>query len=339
VTSRNSPILSVVAAMFDEQECVEQFVKRTVKAVEPLGISFELILVDDGSCDHTLKIATGLVKQYPCLRVVALSRNFGHEKASSAGLRYAAGEAVVLMDSDLEHPPEVIPKMWKLWKQGYQIVFGKRRLREKEGCFKKLMNRFYYWGMRKTTGLNIPAFAVDFRLMDRKVVEAFNCLPERNRLVRALTSWTGFRSIAFDFKCGRRYGGRSKYNFSKLALIAMDTLIAFTSIPLRVATFAGAFLVISSIGWGIFIALQHVFDPSQPGAGATALLAGLVVFLGGFQLCILGVVGEYLFKVYEEVQQRPLYIVQDLIGFGDSEVTQGAEGHRRLRNHMKSEMS
>jgi dolichol-phosphate mannosyltransferase len=311
--------------MYNEAEGIAEFVRQVHVAVDPLGVTWELVLVNDGSRDASLQVATGLATNDSAVRVVSFSRNFGHEAASTAGLRYARGQAIVLIDSDLQDPPNVIPEMLARWREGAQVVYGVRSKRNEETALKKLTSWMFYRLMRRLAKIELPKDTGDFRLMDRKVVDAFNALPERNRFVRGMICWTGFRTSGVPFERAPRFAGKTKYNYVKLVRLAIDSITGFTTAPLKIATWLGTVISLAAIAWIFVVILQFVFwrDYRQPGY---TFLAIAVLFLGGVQIFLIGMVGEYLARTYEQVQGRPLYIVSDLINFGDTRAVGGANG-------------
>lgn len=342
MSSMNNPVISIVSPVYNEAESLAEFVRQVAAVMTPLetkGSTYELILVNDGSRDASLQIAMQLAAADPRVRVVSFSRNFGHEAASTAGLRYARGQAMVLIDSDLQDPPEVIPQMIAKWRPetdgqpgatGAQIVYGMRSKRQEETALKKATSWLFYRIMRKLAKINIPKDTGDFRLMDRRVVDAFNALPERNRFVRGLVCWTGFRSTGVEFLRAPRFAGTTKYNYLKLIKLAFDSITSFTTMPLKIATWMGMLIAASSILWIFVVLYQYLFWRNPDGtpyrlAGFTFLYLS-ILFLGGVQIFLIGLLGEYLARTYEEVQRRPLYIVDELVNFGDTPAIGGPNG-------------
>ncbi|MGN6369276.1 MAG: glycosyltransferase family 2 protein [Phycisphaerae bacterium] len=329
MTAALTPTLSIVSPMYNEAENVAEFVRQVHLAIDPLdlpaGRGWELLLINDGSKDASLAVASQLAAADPHVRVVSFSRNFGHEAASTAGLRYARGNAIVLIDSDLQDPPAVIAQMLEKWREGYQIVYGVRSKRNEETVLKKVTSWLFYRLMRKLAKIDLPKDAGDFRLMDRKVVDAFNALPERNRFVRGLVCWTGFRATGVPFERAPRFAGKTKYNYVKLVKLAIDSLTGFTTAPLKLATWLGTVISGAAIAWIAVVILQFFFWPNYRQPGYT-FLAIAVLFLGGVQIFLIGLVGEYLARTYEQVQGRPLYIVDDLVNFQDTPAIGGANG-------------
>jgi dolichol-phosphate mannosyltransferase len=325
-----TPTLSIVSPMYNEAEGLAEFVRQIHAAVDPLGVPWELILVNDGSRDASLAIATELAKADPVIRVVGFSRNFGHEAASTAGLRYARGNAVVLIDSDLQDPPTVIPEMFQKWREGYQMVYGVRSKRQEETFLKKVTSWGFYRLMRKLAKIDLPKDTGDFRLMDRKVVDAFNSLPERNRFVRGMITWTGFRATGVHFNRAPRFAGKTKYNYLKLIRLALDSITGFTTAPLKIATWLGTLIAFAAVLWVFVVVYQFFFWRNPDGTayrppGFTFLYIAILL-LGGVQIFLMGLIGEYLARTYEQVQGRPLYIVDQLVNFDDTLAVGGAEG-------------
>ena len=329
MTSPPTPTLSIVSPMYNEAENIAEFVRQVHLAIDPLNLpaagGWELLLINDGSKDASLSVATQLATNDPNVRVVSFSRNFGHEAASTAGLRYARGNAIVLIDSDLQDPPAVIAQMLQKWRDGFQIVYGVRSKRNEETALKKITSWLFYRLMRKLAKIDLPKDAGDFRLMDRKVVDAFNALPERNRFVRGLVCWTGFRATGVPFERAPRFAGKTKYNYMKLIKLAIDSLTGFTTAPLKLATWLGSLISLAALAWSVVVIFQFFFWPNYRAPGYT-FLAIAVLLLGGVQIFLIGLVGEYLARTYEQVQGRPLYIVDDLVNFQGTPAIGGANG-------------
>ncbi len=325
--------------MFNEEEGLAEFVRHVHAAVDSAGVEWELVLVNDGSGDGTLQEARKLAAADARLRVVSFSRNFGHEAASTAGMRYARGVAVVLIDSDLQDPPAVIPEMLAKWREGFQIVYGVRSKRDREPVLKKITSWFFYRLMRRLAKIDLPRDTGDFRLMDRKVVDAFNALPERNRFVRGMVCWTGFRTAGVPFVRAARFAGKTKYNYLKLVKLAIDSLTGFTTAPLKIATWLGLFVAGGAVFWTLVVVYQFFFwraadgGPYRP-AGFTFLYIAILL-LGGIQIFLMGLIGEYLARTYEQIQGRPLYIVDELLNFSDTEARGGAEGGLLTQNSRR----
>ncbi len=319
-------LLSIVSPMYNESEGIAEFVRQVHAAVDPFDVDWELILVNDGSKDDSLEKTRAIAQHDPRIRVVSFSRNFGHEAASSAGFRYARGDAVVLIDSDLQDPPSVIPEMLNKWKEGYQVVYGIRSKRASEPPMKLITSWLFYRFMRNVAKINLPQDTGDFRLIDRKVVDAFNALPERNRFVRGMVCWTGFRATGIPFNRAARFAGKTKYNYFKLISLAFDSITGFTTLPLKIATWLGMLIASGAIIWILVVLLQFFFLGSSYRAPGYTFLAIAVLLLGGVQIFLMGLIGEYLARTYEQVQARPIYIVDELVNFSNTPARPGANG-------------
>ena len=277
---------------------------------------YELIFVDDGSRDGTRQILTELQLFDPHLRVLLLSRNFGHQIAVTAGLEVATGAAVVIIDADLQDPPELIPQMVQLWRQGNEVVYGVRLEREGEDRFKLWTAKVFYRLINRLSETEMPLDTGDFRLIDRKVVSVLNAMPERARFLRGMVSWAGFRQVALPYARAARHAGESKYPFRKMVHFATDGIISFSLVPLKLAIWTG-FLAIWIAVAGIIVAVvDRLVNKQLPRGWASLFVA--VLFMGGVQLISLGILGEYLGRIYTEVKRRPLYVVQERLGFPGS---------------------
>lgn len=307
-------LLSVVVPCFNEEAVVHETHRRLTRVVSRLDdLDYEIIYVDDGSSDHTPELLEAVQRADPQVRVIRLSRNFGHQIAITAGLEHAAGDAVVLIDADLQDPPEVIPEMVARWREGYDVAYGERIAREGETRFKVLTARLFYRLLNSLTETQIPLDAGDFRLMDRRVVEALHAMPECDRFVRGLVSWVGFRQIAVPYHRASRYAGESKYPLRKMLRFAFDGITSFSVAPLRAVTAVGAVASAVALAAIVYALALRIFTGGRL-AGWTAALIGLL-FIGGVQLVSLGIIGEYVGRIYGEAKRRPLYLMRDRIGF------------------------
>ena len=297
---------SVVIPMFNEENSLLELYRRLTNVMTKLGNSYELIFVNDGSQDQSLEMLLNICNSDPCVHVVNLTRNFGHQHAISAGLDNANGHAVIIMDGDLQDPPEVIPQLIEKWREEYHVVYAIREKR-KEGILKRSLYRLFYIILRSISRMDIPLDAGDFCLMDRRVVNVLNALPEKNRFVRGLRSWVGFRQIGVAYERDARFAGTSKYSFRKLVSLALDGLISFSYLPLRLATILGFTVAIGSFIAALYYLWVKMTVGLQPPGFAT--LTVLVLFLGGIQLITMGVIGEYIGHTLTEVKGRPTYIV------------------------------
>ena len=307
-------LLSVVVPCFNEAEVIWQTHGRLVDALSRLNdIEFEIVYVDDGSCDATPDMLREIQALDQRVRVLRFSRNFGHQTAVSAGLEHASGDAVVLIDADLQDPPEVISEMVARWREGYHVAYGVRTDREGETRFKLATAKAFYRLLNRMSETEIPADVGDFRLMDRSVVDVLRSMPERDRFVRGMVAWAGFRQIAVPYHRAARVAGESKYPFFKMVRFALDGLTSFSRTPLRLATWMG-FLVSGIAFIAIVYALVMRLFTNDWVTGWTALFIA-VLFVGGAQLLSLGIIGEYVGRIYGESKRRPLYLIEEARGF------------------------
>lgn len=302
---RNLRLLSIVAPVFNEEQTVAEFHRRVDNALGE--VPHEIVLVDDGSSDGTPEVLSRLAREDAGVRVVSLSRNFGHQAALTAGLDHAGGDAVVMMDSDLQDPPELIPQMLDRWREGFDVISGIREAREGETLFKLATARSFYRLFAKLAQIDLQPQAADFRLLDRGALDALNSMRERNRFLRGMSVWVGFKQVGVPYKRDPRYAGETKYTLRKMARFSIDAVSSFSNVPLQAATalgflFAGIAFLGIPVAIGFRIAGQFV-------PGITTVLL-VVLLLGGIQLITVGLIGEYLGRVYEEVKGRPLYIVR-----------------------------
>jgi dolichol-phosphate mannosyltransferase len=309
--------LSVVVPLYNEGANVEELLRRIRGVIAQLPdppAAWELICVDDGSRDATLALLLAAAQDDPHLRVIALSRNFGHQIAATAGLDAAHGDAVVLMDGDLQDPPELIAEFLAKFREGYDVVYATRRHRAGESPFKLLTARAFYRTIRRLTNVSIPVDTGDFRLMSRRVIVALRDARERHRFIRGLVSWVGYRQTGIEYDRAERFSGESKYPVSKMFRFAIDGITAFSEIPLRLATWFG--FVVSAVAFvvGIVeIGIRIFTGYNLPGYTSTIFA---ILFLGGVQLITIGILGEYVGRIYDEIKGRPLYLVADTVGTG-----------------------
>jgi dolichol-phosphate mannosyltransferase len=295
--------------------------------MEGLDGAYEILMVNDGSTDASLAIIKELCARDARVRLVDLTRNFGHQIAITAGLDHGSGDAVVIMDADLQDPPEVIPQLIAEWRAGSDVVYAVRARRPGESVFKRATAALFYRLLRRLTSTNIPLDAGDFRLVSRRAADALRQVRERNRFVRGLVSWIGFRQSSVTFTRDVRYAGETKYPFRKMAAFAMDGIVSFSFVPLQLAMYLGLAVSASSflyIGYAVYLKL---FTDRVVHGWASMIVA--VLFVGGVQLVSIGIIGEYIGRIYEEVKQRPLYLVNQLTGF-DTPSADGASAAARL---------
>ena len=302
---RSLSLLSVVAPVLNEEEVLETFYERVRETLD--GLQWELVLVDDGSTDSSLEILGQLAKDDPRVKVVALSRNFGYQAAVTAGLDRCGGDAAVTIDADLQDPPEVIRELVERWEKGADVVYAVRRQRRGEGRVKLATARWFSRLFSRLADLSIPANVGDFRLLDRRVVEALGRMPERSRFLRGMTVWVGYEQSSVEYDRDPRFAGTSRYRWRSLLRISLDAISSFSHVPLQIATLAG--FVVSAFA---FLGIPYAIVNRLLGfyvEGVSTLLF-VICFLGGVQLITLGIIGEYISRIYDEVKQRPLYLVE-----------------------------
>lgn len=312
-----SPVeLSLVVPLYNEEENLPELRTRLGSLLDQYP--GEAVLVDDGSRDRTPEMLDELTADDPRFRAVHLSRNFGHQAAVAAGLQYSQGRAVVVMDADLQDPPELVPQLIARWREGYEVVYAKRAGREREGVAKRLLAWGYYRILRRLVGLDLPADTGDFCLMDRRVVDLLNAMPERNRYIRGLRAWVGFRQTAVEFVRPPRHAGEVKYTLRRSLGLALNGIISLSKAPLRLATYFGFLVSLASFALALIYFIQRLQgrEAFVKGWASTVII---MLFLGGVQLLTIGIIGEYLSRIYDEVKQRPLYVVRG--------VTTGGEQH------------
>ncbi len=303
---RTPTLLSVVAPIYNEQELVEEFVDRTRAAVA--DFEYELVLVNDGSADESGEILNRLARNDPRIRVIHLSRNFGHQAALTAGLEHAAGDAVAMIDADLQDPPELIPDMVARWSQGADVVYAVRQQREGETAFKLATAKWFYKLFDKLAQVDLEPNSGDFRLLDRAALDALLTMTERSRFLRGMTVWVGFNQTAVSYERDARTAGETKYTLRRMLRFSLDAITSFSHLPLQLATYAGiisagvAFIAIP------VVVILRIAGSYLPGFGSITIA---ILLLGGIQLIALGVIGEYVGRIYDEVKHRPLYIVRE----------------------------
>jgi polyisoprenyl-phosphate glycosyltransferase len=306
--------LSVIIPMLNEQEIASKTYARLSNVLK--AYPHELIFIDDGSSDQTLEILKECIETDPGPlkrnRVISFSRNFGHQAAFSAGIEEAQGDCTVIIDGDLQDPPELILEMIKKWEEGYQVVYAQRRKREGESLFKLVTAKVFYRILNSLTSIAIPTDTGDFRLMDSQVVNHLRQLPERSRFLRGLVCWVGFKHIGIQYDRAQREYGETKYPLKKMFGLARDGITSFSTLPLTLATYLGVIVSIIGALLGTWAVIEKIFFPETTIQGWSSLLI-VIVFMGGIQLITIGIVGEYLGRIYEEVKGRPLYIINQKI--------------------------
>ena len=306
------PTLSIVVAAYNEEDVLHLLFARLHSVLEGLGESYEIVCVNDGSRDRTAEILNAAHGADARIKVVHLARNFGKELALTAGLDYATGAAVVPLDADLQDPPELIAEFLRLWREGFDVVFAVRDDRETDSWLKRTTATAFYALLGRLSNVAIPQNAGDFRLMDRRVVDALKHLRERNRFMKGLFSWVGFRQTSIRYKRPERAAGRTKFNYWKLWNFALDGITGYSTVPLRIAGYSGLIFAFIAMIYGAFLMLRTMVSGVDVPGYASLMVA--VVFMGGVQLVVLGIIGEYLGRLYSEAKQRPLYIVDEVLG-------------------------
>ena len=319
---KTSVALSVVLPIFNEEAIIPELYRRLTGVLEGWGESYEIIAVNDGSSDQSLSLLFDLAARDKRVKVVNFARNFGHQAAITAGLDYSRGHAVVVMDADLQDPPEVLPDLIAKWREGFDIVYAMRARRAGERIFKRGTAALFYRLLRVLSRVDIPADAGDFRLMSRRAVDALRTLREHHRFVRGLSSWIGFRQASVPFVRDARYAGETKYPLTKMVKFAFDGIASFSFVPLQLASYLGFGAAGVSFCYIVYALGLKLFTDRWVTGWASLIVA--VLFVGGVQLITLGIIGEYIGRIYEEVKQRPLYIVADTRGF--SAAPEGKEG-------------
>lgn len=312
--------ISIVIPLYNESENIEHLFARLTPVLVQLDLNYEIVCVNDGSQDDTIKRLIELNRQNPTIKIVSLSRNFGKEIALTAGLDYASGAAVIPIDADLQDPPELIEKLIAKWREGYDVVYATRRSRRGDTWLKKISAVAFYQTIGRMSRVPIPANTGDFRLLDRRVVEAIRKLPERTRFMKGLFAWVGYKQTSVLFDREPRHSGQTSWNYWKLWNFALDGIISFSFLPLKVWSYVGVTISIISLLYALMLVIRTlIFGVDVPGY---ASLMVAILFLGGIQLITLGVLGEYLGRVYEEVKGRPLYFVREEYGFDNKQSTE-----------------
>ena len=312
--------ISVVIPMYCEEEVVDICYKRVVNNLKKLSdkYSYEIIFINDGSKDSTLEILKKIASNDDNVKIISFSRNFGHQAAVTAGIRNATGDAIIIMDADLQDPPELFEGMIEKWEDGYEVVYGKRKTREGESIFKLLTARMFYNTLNKLSEIEIPKDTGDFRLVDRKVIDVIAALPEHNKFLRGLFSWVGFNQYAYEYNRVNRVAGKTKYPFKKMFKLATDGILSFSVKPLKIVGAIGIFSVIVSIIILIYSIVSYMFKLNSLTPGWTSIMCTMT-FIGGIILISLWMIGEYIARIYEESLGRPEYIIDELINFKGEE--------------------
>jgi polyisoprenyl-phosphate glycosyltransferase len=308
--------LSVVVPVFNEREALPELYRRLNAVIAELRVTHELILVNDGSRDGSWDVILSLALADRRVKALSLSRNFGHQLAITAGLHAACGDAVVVMDADLQDPPELIVTMYERFREGYDVVFAQRRARRGETLWKRTTAKAFYRLMRHMTALEIPVDTGDFRLMSRRVADDLRRLQEQNPFIRGLVTWVGYSQVAVLYDRDRRYGGLTKFSTAKMMKFALDGITSFSSRPLRLASHIGLFFALASLALMVGLVVYQVSGGTNLVHGWTSLIVA-VLFLGGLNLIAIGLLGEYIGRIYEQVKGRPMYLVKDRVNLPD----------------------
>ena len=314
--SSHGPVLSVVVPCYNEQEVLEALHSRLLQVLGPAELTFEVIFINDGSADRTPSMIDAICRSDARFKALHFSRNFGHQAAVTAGLHAVTGQCAVVIDADLQDPPELILDMIKLWREGYSVVYAQKTERQGVSLLKRIAYKVFYRIVGRISEIEIPLDSGDFSLMDRRVVDLLNSLPERNRYVRGLRAWLGFRQIGLKFDRPARFAGETKYSFGRMVGIAVDGIISVSKAPLRLAMYFGFLASAGSFLLAIVFATQEIRGTSHAARGWASTIV-VMLFLGGVQLICIGVIGEFIGRVYDEVKQRPLYIVEHSTGIAE----------------------
>ncbi len=306
-------VYSVVVPLYNEQEVLPETCRRLKSVMDSLHESYEIVMVNDGSRDNTAAMAKEICRGDAAFKLISFSRNFGHQTAITAGMDHACGKAIVVIDADLQDPPEIIVQMIEKWKEGYEVVYGKRISRKGETFFKKFTAKTFYRTLNKLTDVKIPTDVGDFRLIDAKVRDALLRIPEHNRYVRGLISWLGFRQTAVEFVREPRFAGETKYPLRKMIKLAVDGITSFSYKPLKISIGLGSFLSVFSLVFALVVIILRAFNITTMEPGWASLMV-VVLFFFGIVLIMLGIIGEYIGRIFEEVKGRPLYIISEEVG-------------------------
>lgn len=306
------PELSVIIPVYNEEDTLDPLIRRLTSVLDEFGEPYEILFIDDGSHDASLSMLRAFHADNPRIKCLSLSRNFGHQVAVSCGLDHAVGRAVVVMDGDLQDPPEILPDLVARWREGFDVVYAVRRQR-KENVVKRAAYASFYWLLHKVSYLDIPLDSGDFSLMDRRVVDVLKTMPERNRFVRGLRTWVGLKQTPFMYERSARFAGESKYGLTKLMRLAFDGLVSYSFVPLRLVSNLGMLVSLSALAYMAYLIADRWFGARGTIEGWTSTVV-IVLFIGGVQLLSLGIIGEYIGRIFDEVKQRPQYVVGERIG-------------------------
>ena len=307
--------ISLVVPMYYEEKVVQECYKRLTEVLSKIEkYDYEIIFINDGSKDKTLELLEEIAKKDFNVKILSFTRNFGHQAAVTAGLKYVSGDAIVIMDADLQDPPELIPDMLKYWEQGNQVIYGKRKSRKGESAFKLLTAKMFYKTLNALSDVEIPKDTGDFRLVDREVVDVINQLPEHNKFLRGLFSWVGFKQIPYEYERKERFAGKTKYPLKKMLKLASDGIISFSTKPLKILGGLGLISIFISFAIMIYAIISYIFKLNELSAGWTSLMI-TITFFAGVQLLSIWIISEYVARIYDESKQRPQYIIEKKINF------------------------
>lgn len=305
--------ISVIIPMYYEEEVAEKCYEKVTETLNNIkNYDYEIICINDGSKDRTLQILENIAKKDERLKILSFSRNFGHQCAVTAGLKFATGNAIVIIDADLQDPPELIPEMIALWENGNDVIYGKRKSRKGESPFKLLTAKMFYKTLNALSDVEIPKDTGDFRLVDKKVVDTINSLPEHNKFLRGLFSWVGYNQVPLEYERKERYAGKTKYPLRKMLKLASDGIISFSTKPLKIVGCLGILTIVLSIILLIYALISYIFKLNELSAGWTSLMICITLF-SGVQLLSLWIMSEYIGRIYDEAKQRPQYIIEKKI--------------------------
>lgn len=311
--SRDAPTLSVVVPIYNEEAVIEALHSRLLQVLAPGPDTFEIVFVNDGSRDRSAEMLDSICRSDARFKALHFSRNFGHQAAVTAGLRAVTGDCAIVLDADLQDPPELMLVMLAKWREGFEVVYAQRSARVGESAFKRATAFIFYRTIGKLSEVKIPVDTGDFCLMDRKIVDLLNSMPERNRYLRGLRAWLGFRQTSVMYERPPRFAGVTKYPFTKMVGLAIDAVFALSKMPLRIATYFGLFASGASFVLGLVFIGERLFGSGNIARGWASTIV-VILFLGGIQLICIGVIGEFVGRIYDEVKQRPLYIVSRSTG-------------------------
>ncbi len=319
MTDSERPRYSIVAPAYNEEAVLSELYRQVSTAMDTTGEAWELVIVNDGSQDRTAEIVRDLHAADPRVKLVDFARNFGHQLAVTAGLDHARGDAVIIIDADLQDPPEVILEMIERWKEGYEVVYAVRAEREGETWFKEFTARLFYRLIYRITDVDIPMDTGDFRLLDRHAVNVLKQMRERHRFIRGMSVWVGFRQTGVTYRRRARLAGETKYPFRKMFRFALDAITSFSYLPLQLASYLGFGIAVLSGLFILAVVFLRLLGSGTPPFYGQATTLVMVLFLGGVQLISIGIIGEYLGRIYDEVKARPLYIVRETLGFEEED--------------------